>query len=99
MSVFVVTLRLPEAFGEEIRAVIPRHRAFINKLLAEHVIESYAISADRSRGWVTLYGDDERAVRAVVAQFPIFDFLRGIEVDELFIWDSAADRFPRISLN
>lgn len=99
MSVFVVTLKLPEAFDDEVMAVIPRHRAFINKLLAEHVIESYAISADRSRGWVTMHGDDERAVRAVVAQFPLFGFLRGVEVDELFIWDSAADRFPRISLN
>lgn len=99
MPVFVVTLTLPEAFDEEVMAVIPRHRAFVNKLLAEHVIESYAISADRSRGWVTMHGDDEAAVRAVVAQFPLYSYLRGVEVDELFIWDSAASRFPHISLN
>lgn len=99
MSIFVVSLTLPESFDERVMAVIPRHRAFINKLLAEHVIESYAISADRSRGWVTMHGEDEAAVRAVVEQFPLFGFLQGVEVDELFLWDSAAERFPRISLN
>lgn len=99
MPLFVVSLTLPESFDERVLAVIPRHRAFINKLLAEHVIESYAVSADRSRGWVTMHGDDEASVRAVVEQFPLYAFLRGVEVDELFIWDSAADRFPRISLN
>lgn len=99
MPVFVVSLLLPKSFDEEVLAVIPRHRAFINKLLAEHVIESYAISADRSRGWVTMNGTDEASVRAVVEQFPLYRFLREVEVDELFIYDSAAYRFPSISLN
>ena len=99
MPTFVVSLRLPDSFDEDFIALIPRHREFINKLLAEHIIEAYAISADRSRGWVTLYGDNEAAVRAVVAQFPLYRYLRQIEVDELFIFDSAAARFPHISLN
>jgi len=99
MPTFVVSLRLPESFDEDFIALIPTHRQFINKLLAEHVIESYAISADRSRGWVTINGDDAASVRAIVAQFPLYEYLRQIEVDELFIFDSAAARFPRISLN
>ncbi|MGI4835728.1 MAG: hypothetical protein ACRYFK_19910 [Janthinobacterium lividum] len=99
MPLFVVSLTLPESFDAAVMAVIPRHRAFINKLLAEHVIESYAISADRSRGWVTMNGTDEATVRAVVAQFPLYRFLREVVVDELFIYDSAAHRFPSISPN
>ena len=99
MSMFVVSLTLPELFDDAVMAVIPRHRAFINKLLAEHVIESYAISADRSRGWVMMNGTNEATVRAVVEQFPLYRFLREVEVDELFIYDSAAYRFPSISLN
>lgn len=79
--------------------LIPRHREFINRLLTEHVIEAYAISADRRRGWVTMNGADADAVRAVVEQFPLYHYLSGIEIDELFIFDSAAARFPRISLN
>jgi hypothetical protein len=99
MPTFVVSLRLPESFDEGFMTLIPRHREFINRLLAECVIEAYAISADRRRGWVTLHGDDADAVRAVVEQFPLYPYLSGIEIDELFIFDSAGSRFPRISLN
>lgn len=80
-------------------AVIPQHRKFINQLLAEHVIDTYAISASRSRGWAIITGEDETTVRAIVEQFPLYSYLRNIEVDELFIFDSAASRFPHISLN
>ena len=99
MATFVVSIRLPESFTEAFMAVIPRHRAFINQLLADNIVEAYAISADRSRGWVTMNATDAAAVRAVVEQFPLYSFLRGVEIDELFIFDSAASRFPRISLN
>lgn len=99
MPTFVVTLRLPDSFDEDFIALIPRHRDFINTLLADHTIEAYAISADRSRDWVTMNGESAAAVRAVVEQFPLYHYLQRIEIDELFIFDSAAARFPRISLN
>ncbi|MGI4739902.1 MAG: hypothetical protein ACRYG7_32435 [Janthinobacterium lividum] len=99
MPTFVVSLRLPDSFDEGFMALIPRHREFINRLLAERLIEAYAISADRRRGWVTMNGDDTDAVRAVVEQFPLYQYLSGIEIDELLIFDSAGTRFPHISLN
>ncbi len=99
MPTFVVTLRLPESFDEDFIALIPTHRQFINQLLAERIIETYAISADRSRGWVTMNADDAAEVQAVVEQFPLYRYFGRIEVDELFIFDSAATRFPPISLN
>jgi len=79
--------------------IIPQHRAFINQLLAEHVIEAYAISANRSRGWAVITADDEQATREIVKQFPLYPYFRSVEIDELFIFDSAASRFPHISLN
>lgn len=96
---FVVSMRLPDTFDEDFMALIPRHRAFINQLLADNIVEAYAISADRRRGWVTVNATDAAAVRAVVEQFPLYRYLQGVEIDELFIFDSAASRFPRISLN
>ena len=99
MSMYVVTVRLPDAFDEEFIALIPRHRAFINSLIEENTIVSYAISADRSRGWITMHGPTVDAVRAVVEQFPLYRFLRQVEIDELFIFDSTASRLPKISLN
>ena len=99
MPTFVVSIRLPNTFDEEFIAIIPRHRDFINRLLNEKIVESYAISSDRSRGWVTMNGDDAAAVQALVEQFPLYRFLRGVEIDELFIFDSTASRFPHINLN
>ncbi len=90
---------LPESFDDDFIALIPRHRDFISRLLNEKIVETYAISSDRSRGWVTINGDDEAAVRAVVEQFPLYHFMHGVEIDELFIFDSIASRFPHISLN
>lgn len=99
MPTFVVSLLLPDSYDEEFLALIPSHRAFINRLLNEKIVEVYAISSDRNRGWVTMNGDDAAAVRAIVEQFPLYHYLRSIEIDELFIFDSAASRFPHISLN
>lgn len=99
MPTFVVTLSLPDTYDEEFIALIPRHRDFINRLLNEKVVEAYAISSDRSRGWVTMNGDDAAAVQAVVEQFPLYQFFQGVEIDELFIFDSTASRFPLISVN
>ncbi|WP_139921483.1 hypothetical protein [Hymenobacter sp. DG01] len=99
MAKFVVTLRLPDFFDEDFLALIPRHRAFITSLIEENIVESYAISADRTRGWVTINGLNAATVKAVVEQFPLYRFFREVEIDELFVFDSAASRFPRISLN
>ncbi len=99
MPTFVVSVRLPDALDEEFVARIPRHRAFVNQLLAEHVMETYAVSADRGRGWMTVHAENEASVRALVGRLPLFEFYVDVEIDELFIFDSSSARFPAISLN
>lgn len=99
MAKFVVTLHLPVVFFEDFVALIPRHRAFINQLMEECVVETYAISADRTQGWVTMNGQNAATVRDVVQQFPLYPFFTEVEINELFLFDSAYSRFPRISLN
>ncbi|RYU81295.1 hypothetical protein [Hymenobacter persicinus] len=99
MARFVVTVRFPASFTEDFIALIPQHRALINRLIEENVVEAYAISASRTRGWITMNGLNADVIRAVVEQFPLFRFFEQVEVDELFVFDSTASRFPRISLN
>ncbi|SNC61765.1 hypothetical protein SAMN06265337_0534 [Hymenobacter gelipurpurascens] len=99
MARFVVSFRLPDAFDEDFIVLIPRHRAFINRLIEDSIIEANAISADRSRGWVTMNGQHTAAIKSIIEQFPLYHFLREVEIDELFIYDSTSGRFPRISLN
>lgn len=99
MPTFIVSLHLPDSFNEEFVALIPQHRALINQLLAEHVVETYAISADRSRGWLTVHSEDEEGVQELLRRLPLYDYFSGIEINELFIFDSIATHFPHISLN
>lgn len=99
MARFVVTVRFPDSFNEDFIALIPQHRALINRLIEENVVEAYAISASRTRGWITMNGLNADVIRAVVEQFPLYRFFEQVEVDELFVFDSMASRFPRISLN
>jgi len=99
MARFVVTVRFPASFDEDFIALIPQHRALINKLIEDNVVEAYAISASRTRGWITMNGLNADVIRAVVEQFPLYRFFEQVEVDELFVFDSTASRFPRISLN
>ncbi|AWM32579.1 hypothetical protein [Hymenobacter nivis] len=99
MPTFVITISLPDTYEDDFLALIPRHCSVINRLLSEKVIETYAISADRCRGWITVNGDDAGAVRSIVEQFPLYRYFHGIEIDKLFILDSVATRFPVISLN
>lgn len=44
-------------------------------------------------------GQNATNVRSIVEQFPLYRFLRKVEIDELFVFDSIASRFPHISLN
>ena len=53
MGLYVVTLRFPDAFDEEFVALIPRHRAFINNLIEENIILSYAISEAAAKAKAT----------------------------------------------
>ncbi|MDJ0367063.1 hypothetical protein QMK33_18085 [Hymenobacter sp. H14-R3] len=99
MPVFAISLRLPDSFSEDFLNLIPQHRSFINNLLSERIIESYAIGADRSRGWVFMNAEDEEAVRSIVAQFPLYPYLQVASIDRLFIFDRATSQFPQISLN
>lgn len=99
MPTYIVSLRLPDSFSEEFIALIPQHRILINQLLSEHIVEAYAISADRSRGWLTINSEDESGVEILLRKLPLYNYFSGVEIDELFIFDSVATRFPHISLN
>lgn len=99
MPTYIVSLRLPDSFSEDFIALIPRHRTLVNQLLSEHVLETYAISADRSRGWLTINSKDESGVEILLRKLPLYEYFSAIEIDELFIFDSIASRFPSISLN
>ncbi|WP_345070211.1 hypothetical protein [Hymenobacter fastidiosus] len=99
MARFAVTVRFSANFNEDFLALIPQHRAIINPLIEEHVVEAYAISVNGTRGGITMNGQNAAVIRAVVEQFPLFRFFEQVAVAELFVFDSMAARFPRSSLH
>ena len=72
----MVVFNLPEIWSPDFVQTIPAHRALINELLAEGVVQSYSISADRTKVWMVLtVENDQYAVEAVISKFPILDFV------------------------
>ncbi|MBP7510456.1 MAG: hypothetical protein KA981_00925 [Bacteroidia bacterium] len=95
---FMVEIFLPEVFDGNFMRMIPAHRAYINELIASGTILSYSISLDRSKGWIIFLSEQPDEVLDIVQQFPIHQFIT-IEINELFIHDGEAYRFPKLNFN
>lgn len=97
MKKYLCTFYLPALLEEDFWATIPSHRQYVNELMREEVIVTYAVNEMRSKGWVVLNADTEEDAAALIEQFPIRPFIR-YEIDELFIFDSMIGA-PKLVLN
>lgn len=98
MNHFMIDITLPELLTEEFLSLIPRQRVQVNKLFSEGRLASYALSADRSKLWVTLFAETEEEVASLVSTFPLRKFMR-LEVYRLAFIESANANIARISMN
>jgi hypothetical protein len=89
-----VTFYVDEGF----MSLVPEHRKVINALINRNIIDSYAISAETGRGWITMNGHTKQDVINHLKKSPLFERLQ-IEIDELFVYDSQMYRFPKIMMN
>jgi muconolactone delta-isomerase len=72
---FMVSFELPEEFTAEFIAGIPAQRNFIDELMAEGAIQSYALAADRSYFWAIFAMDSEFEVLDLIADFPLAEYM------------------------
>ena len=71
----MVTIDLPADWPRALAEAIPEQRELVNGLLARGVIQSYSVSADRTKVWMVLVVENTPgAVDAVVRTFPMIDF-------------------------
>jgi hypothetical protein len=71
----MVIFDLPEDWPVALAAAIPEQRRMVNRMLAEGVIQSYSVSADRTKVWMVLVIEkSEQAVEDTLAGFPILAF-------------------------
>jgi hypothetical protein len=89
MKKFLCTFYLPALLEADFWEAIPAHRAYI--------IVTYSVNMQRSKGWVVVNANSEKAVAACINGFPIRRFIN-FETEELFIFDTMIGA-PKLVLN
>ena len=79
-------------------SLVPKHRSVINELILKCVIDSYAISAESGRGWITMNGKSKNDIHKILERSPLYPYLE-LEIDQLMVYDSQMYRFPKMVLN
>jgi muconolactone delta-isomerase len=83
---------------DEISALIPAHRTYINMLINKEVIDHYAVSMETKRIWITLNAEEKSEVDELLAKSPMFKYWI-YEIDELYVLDGITYRLPHLQLN
>ena len=94
---FMVEFELPETLGEDFLERIPEQRMFVDKLMTQGVIRSYALSIDRSVLWVILEAASEFEVMEIIAAMPLGGFMQPY-ISELMFYNST-EVYHQYSLN
>ena len=99
MSQFMVEFILPDDMTEEFISKVPRQRLKINQLMEKGKITAYSLAADRSKLWCIVKADNEFDVMAIIAEFPLIDFMRPTISELMFNNTATAIKLPMFSLN
>jgi len=98
MNQYMMIMHLPEQLNAEFISLIPRQRAFIDRLLEEGIVRSYSLSRDRSRVWGVVRGESEQGVRDLVDEFPLRKFV-DVEIVELAFNNITISPLLAVSMN
>ncbi len=77
---------------------IPEHRKYINSLINNNVIESYAVSMESKKSWIIINAESKIAVDKILVKSTLYRFWT-YNIDELFVYDSQNFRLPKLQLN
>ncbi len=96
MNKYLVTIKFE--WNDETMQIIPEHRAYINELIEDQVLEHYAVSMETQNLWITLNAEDKSAVRKLLSKSPFYQYWT-LAINELIIWDDQNYRLPVVQLN
>jgi hypothetical protein len=85
-------------WNEETMKLIPEHRAYINELIEQQVIEHYAVSMENQSLWITINAETKAAVRKLLSGTPFYTYWT-LTINELIVWDGQNYRLPVVQLN
>ena len=98
MAAYLFQLELSE-FSDDIAAIVPFHRAHINKLFAEGRILSYSVSVHRNMIWCVINAEDEQEAMEMVLSFPLYQYFVEVSCHPLLFHNILPATLPGISLN
>lgn len=78
--------------------LVPPHRTYINYLLNKGIIDSYAVSMEVQKSWITINANDKKQVIDYLDKSPLSKYWE-YEIVELFVYDSQSTRLPAVQLN
>ena len=83
---------------EEFMTLVPPHRTYINYLLNKGIIDSYAVSMEVQKSWITINANDKKQLIDYLDKSPLSKYW-DYEIVELFVYDSQSTRLPAVQLN
>lgn len=98
MAAYLFQLELPE-FTDDLAAVIPVHRAHINRQFSEGRILSYSVSSHRNMIWCVINAEDEQEAMEMVLHFPLYQYFTEVSCHPLLFHNTLPASLPGISLN
>jgi hypothetical protein len=96
MKKFQVTIEFE--LNEEFMQLVPQHRAWINTLIKNNIIDQYVVSMEARHVWITLGAKDKKEVKELLSKSPLFKYWQW-RIDELILFDGQHYRLPQVQLN
>jgi muconolactone delta-isomerase len=98
MAVFLAEIDLINSGSEDFLERIPSQRRLVNELMAEGVLVSYAVAADRKKMWCIVEADNEQDATEILETFPLYLFMETV-IHPLLFHNIHAALMGSISLN
>ena len=83
---------------EDFMSLVPPHRTYINYLLNKGIIDTYAVSMEVQKSWITINANTKNEVEDYLDKSPLSKYWN-YEIVELFVYDSQSTRLPAVQLN
>ncbi len=96
MKKFQVSIQFE--MDEDFMTLIPEHRAYVNKLIENGIIDHYVVTMESQKAWITFTAESKEQVDDYLIKTPIYKYWT-YQIEELFVVDGHQYRLPALQLN